>query len=93
MGKGNLRIRLLLFLSDRRNNKESLQQCTFWGHAAHKMELFVTIVNNWKPLTIVTKNSIFGSLTLPLPSVSYKSFPQVALVYLFIYPAYTFLFM
>ena len=41
-------------------NYESLQsvEADTWTDAKCKVGLFVTIVNDWKPLTIVTKNSI-----------------------------------
>ena len=66
------------------------------GPAAHKMELIVTVVNNCKLLTIVTKNSIFGSLTLSLPLSAINRFHKKYLytslffIHLFSYLAFDF---
>ena len=49
------------------------------GHAAHKMELIVTVVNN-----CCYKELHFRKSYPVSASISYKSLPQVVLVYLFI---------
>ena len=45
--------------------------------ATFKMERFVIIVNDWKPLTIITKRSIlYVAAALDLPLIVYSTFPH-----------------
>ena len=62
-------------LSSRHNNNRGGSRTV----VTSKMEHFVIIVNGWKPLTIITKRSIFDAAVVldpPLKSVYYSNYPM-----------------
>ena len=51
-----------------------------WTAATSKMELFVIIVNGWKPLTIITKCSILDVVAVLDPPLDKGFFSKFILV-------------